>query len=236
MTAAAASAAELDALLAAARAVVFDFDGVLVESVEIKSAAFLALFPERPDLHPAIRRHHLRHVGRSRFEKLRWIHEELLQAPLAEAELEALAGRFSALVFEATVACPLVPGAEEALAALERAGLPAFIVSGTPQEELRAIVERRGMRRRFAGVWGSPPGKRQLLWALLAERALLPEEVLFVGDGLTDLEAARDVGVGFVLRATQEQEELLRDLEVPRIADLTVLAERLAAAPAERLG
>ncbi len=216
-------------LAAGARAVVFDFDGVIVESVEAKTAAFLTLFADRPDLHDAIRRHHLEHLGRSRHEKLAWIHRALLRDPLDADGLERLAERFSALVFEATVACPPVPGALETLAALAAAGLPAFVASGTPEHELRAIVERRGLAPRFAGVWGSPTPKPQILWRILAERALRPEELILVGDGVSDLRAAREVGVPFALRETEAQADLLGDLPVPRVADLFPLLELFSA-------
>ena len=48
-----------------------------------------------------------------------------------------------------------------------------------------------------------------------------------VGDGLSDYEAARRAGVPFILRQTAEQEELFRDLDVERVADLTELGARL---------
>jgi phosphoglycolate phosphatase-like HAD superfamily hydrolase len=215
-------------LVAGARAVAFDFDGVIVESVEVKTAAFLALFADRPDLHDAIRRHHLEHLGRSRYEKLSWIHRELLGEPLDETRLAELGERFSGLVFEATVACPLVPGAVATLEALAAAGLPAFVASGTPEEELREIIERRGLARHFEGVRGSPTPKTQILWRILAERALRPEELIFVGDGLSDHRAAWEVGLPFLLRETPDQAALFAGLPVPRCLDLSSLPELFA--------
>ncbi|MEZ5333351.1 MAG: HAD family hydrolase, partial [Thermoanaerobaculia bacterium] len=97
------------------RAVVFDFDGVIVESVEVKSRAFVELFPDRPDLHEAILEHHRDHLGLSRYEKIRWILAELLDEPADEERVDELAARFSDLVLDATVSCPLVTGAEETL-------------------------------------------------------------------------------------------------------------------------
>lgn len=228
--------ASLATLVAGARAVAFDFDGVIVESVAVKTAAFLELFAGRPDLHEAIRQHHLAHLGRSRYEKLAWIHRELLGEPLDEAQLQTLGQRFSDLVLEATVACPMVPGALECLEALSAAGVPAFLASGTPEEELRAIVERRGLARLFAGVWGSPVPKTQILWRILAERALRPEELILVGDGLSDLRASHEVGVPFVRRETADQAALFGDLPAPRVADLFPLLELFSGRVAEMKG
>ena len=45
------------------RAVVFDFDGVIIESGDIKTEAFLELFAAYPEHLPAIKRHHLDHLA-----------------------------------------------------------------------------------------------------------------------------------------------------------------------------
>ena len=65
---------------------------------------------------------------------------------------------------------------------------------------MREIVHERGLDRFFAGVYGSPASKAEILRRILAERELAPEEVVFVGDALSDYEGARAVGVPFVAR------------------------------------
>lgn len=206
-----------------ARAVVFDFDGVIVESVEVKSRAFVELFPERPDLHAAILEHHQDHLGLSRYEKLRWILTELLEEPADEARLEGLAASFSHRVLEATVASPMVRGARETLDALAAAGIPAFVASGTPEAELRTIVSRRGLAASFAGVWGSPRRKPEILADLLHRDGLEPSSVVMVGDGLSDWRAARESGVAFVWRETLAQRERFAGIDVVAIPDLLPL-------------
>lgn len=209
------------------RAVVFDFDGVIVESVEVKSRAFVELFPERPDLHAAILEHHREHLGLSRYEKLRWILEQLLGETAGRERVEELAAGFSHRVLEATVSCPLVPGARDTLDALAAAGIPAFVVSGTPQEELCTIVERRGLTSRFAGVWGSPRRKPEILEDLLDRFGLEPTEVVMVGDGLSDWRAARETGMPFVWRETPEQRSRFTDVDVVAVPDLHPLPDLL---------
>jgi HAD superfamily hydrolase (TIGR01549 family) len=210
------------------RAVVFDFDGVIVESVAVKSRAFVELFPDRPDLHEAILEHHQDHLGLSRYEKLRWILAELLGEPVDEGRVEELATAFSRLVLEATVRCPLVPGAAETLEALAAAGVPAYVASGTPEDELRTIVERRGLADRFRGVWGSPRSKPEILRRLLAGEALVPQAVVMVGDGLSDHRAAREAGVPFVWRETPQQRARFDGIEVVTVPDLRDLPHLLA--------
>lgn len=178
----------------APRAVVLDFDGVVLESNEIKTEAFGLLFPACAD--DAVRIH-LEDQGVSRYEKFRRIYREVLGRPLDEAEVERLDRRFSGLVRERVLACAFVPGAERFLAE-RHARCLLFVASATPQAELREIVAARGLRRYFRGVYGSPAAKREILAGILAAEALAPGEAVFVGDAAADRESAGAAGVPFV--------------------------------------
>jgi phosphoglycolate phosphatase-like HAD superfamily hydrolase len=211
------------------RAVVFDFDGVILESGDLKTEAFVELFADHPAaIVAAIRTHHLANLGVSRFVKFDWIHRELLGRPLDPAGRAALGERFAALVLDKVLGCPFVPGALDALDALAPA-MPLFVASGTPQAELDTIVERRDLRTRFRETWGSPREKPAILRDLLARHALTPGELLFVGDGTTDHDAAREVGVAFVARDTAPMRDEWRRRGVRRVDDLRGLAAAVAA-------
>ena len=120
------------------RAVVFDFDGVIVESGDIKTEAFLELFAAYPQHLAAIKRHHLDHLGISRFKKFAWIYDNVLHEPYDTGEKIRLGDRFSAIVFQKVCETPFVPGAREALEALARAGVHLVVASGTPRDEARS--------------------------------------------------------------------------------------------------
>ncbi len=209
------------------RAIAFDFDGVILESGLIKQQAFLELFAHRPELRARILAHHRRHLGVSRFDKIAWIHRELLGRALGPEELAAEGRRYSELVLERVLACPMVTGAKDLLRDLE-GRLLSFVVSATPQQELELIVAERGLAGHFHELHGAPAVKADVLAELMRRHRLAPHEMLMVGDGLSDYETARRAGVAFILRQTPEQEELFRDIEVERVADLTELGARLA--------
>lgn len=181
-------------------AVVFDFDGVIVESADIKTQAFIALYAEHGTAAVAAAvAHHQANGGISRRKKIRHIHHEHLGIRLSDDALEALCQRFSSLVEAAVVDCAAVAGAEDFLAAHHRR-LPLFVVSGTPHEELVRIVDRRRLAPYFAGVFGSPPEKPPTIRAILRRHRLAAANVLFVGDARTDYEAAAETGLRFIGR------------------------------------
>lgn len=186
------------------RAVAFDFDGVIAESVAVKTQAFARLFEdEGPDVVSQVVAHHLAHGGISRVEKIRHAYREILRRPLSDGRLQLLTDRFRQLVFEGVVEAAWVPGALEAIRVLHARGLSLYVVSGTPEDELREIVSLRALASYFTGVYGSPTTKDVLLSKVLGDR-LQPDELLFVGDAMTDFMGAQATRVRFVGRATSD--------------------------------
>lgn len=93
-------------------AIIFDFDGVLAESVDVKTRAFEALYAEYGDrIVEQVRDYHLQHGGISRFEKFRYYHEVLLGKTLTKDEENLLGDRFSQYVEDAVVKSVYVAGA-----------------------------------------------------------------------------------------------------------------------------
>ena len=97
------------------------------------------------------------------------------------------------------VAQVVVPGAGDALAALERDGWTMGILTNASTAEAVHHLDRMGLRGHFARVIGydvagpKPDPAGALTYA--RERRLAPSEVLVVGDGMTDMEAARRAGM-----------------------------------------
>lgn len=181
-------------------AIFFDFDGVLAESADIKTEAFRTLYaPYGAKVVAGALDHHRAHGGVSRRKKIRWCHKYLLGRRLSEDELEQLAQHFSRLVEDAVVESAWVAGARDALQRLH-GRLPMFVISGTPNDELRRIVGRRRMTGYFVEVHGSPPSKVPIIRDLLERYDLAADRVLFVGDSTTDYDAARATGVPFLGR------------------------------------
>ena len=203
------------------RAAVFDFDGVVLESADIKTHAFAALF----DGDERAVAHHLEHAGISRYEKFRHITVEILGRPYDAEEEQRLGDRFSALVLEEVLRCPFVPGARELL---ERRSAQArlFVASGTPEPELRDIVRARGLEPFFAGVYGTPATKDVIAARILADEGIAPHEAIFVGDAMTDLLGARAVGMPFVGRIPAGEPDPFAGEQVHTVATMAELDDQ----------
>lgn len=180
------------------QAIFFDFDGVIVNSTSTKTAAFRTLFHEYDNntIQEIVDYHHL-HGGISRVVKIDHAHRNIIGKPLDSAELERWAARYRALVIEEVIKVDWIAGVEQSLKKLTES-VPLFVISGTPEEELLEVVERRGMRRFFQEILGSPIKKPAHIGRLLNKYSLTPNRCVFIGDALTDYDAARETGLHFI--------------------------------------
>lgn len=210
-------------------AIIFDFDGVLVESVDIKTKAFAKLFEaEGADIVEKVVAYHLENAGVSRFDKFRFFYSEFLKKPLTEDLFQKLGRNFSELVIDEVVKAPYVPGAREFLEG-HAAEYQCFIASATPQEEMDEIIRRRQMQGYFKRVYGSPKKKGDIVHEILASfnLALSPQSFVYIGDTLSDYEAAKSNNVAFIARITNDNHTLFEDLDCLKLKDLMNLKEAL---------
>ena len=202
------------------KAVIFDLDGVIIESAEIKTRAFELLFADYPDKVGELVDYHKRNAGFSRFVKFRYFYEELLGRELTSEKEAELGERFSRIVLEQVLQAPLVPGAVDFLSRNKDRYL-LFVASGTPDEELRCIMDYRQLSGFFREIHGTPREKHEIIESILDRYPFTKKEVAFVGDAESDLAAAEKVGVSFIARVTPGDNQL-RDCRW-QVNDLTAL-------------
>ncbi len=195
---------------------------MLVESAAIKTEAFRALYADHGEQVVArVLAHHKEHEGISRVEKIRHCHLEFLGQDLNEADLAVLALHYSNMVVDAVVACPAVAGADDFLQR-HLGHTKMFVVSGTPETELRDIVDARGMTHYFQAVCGSPRRKEPIVEELLARQGLVAQNCLFIGDAMTDYRAAQATGLDFIGRVGANEDNPFPD-GTAVVGDLTEL-------------
>ena len=180
-------------------AVFFDFDGVILDSVNVKTDAFAQMFrPYGPDIEKAVVRYHLDNGGVSRYEKFRYFYEQLLGKTITEQELSDLGQQFSDLVVKKVIDSPFIAGAWDTLQQIRQNLIPAFVVSGTPDEEIKIIVNEKGLSSYFQEVHGSPRKKWEITADILFQRSLKSDKCIFIGDALSDYEAAQENWMHFL--------------------------------------
>ncbi len=202
--------------------IIFDCDGVILESVDAKTRAFARIGAEfGQDAADRLVMYHVRHGGVSRYAKFEWLFTEVLGRSISPEEKKRLGSLFEAYSLDEVLHCDLVPGVQEVLEAW-KGRVPLYVASGAPHEELVQVLEQRGLSGFFAGIYGSPPAKADILRKILQETGIHPAEAIMIGDSSTDQYAAEAVHTRFYGRG-----EYFRHSGYPWHADLTRLNAHL---------
>ena len=203
-----------------ARAVLFDLDGVLVDSYE---AWFLGV--------NAVARHFgLGPVSRERFGSI-WgqgIDADVRNLYPGRTPDEVRLA-YQAEIPRQEAAIRRNPEGPSTLARLRSAGVRTACVSNTQAGLAEAVVTGAGLAGAFDVVSGARPGLREkpapdMLLAALRELAVSPAEALMVGDSRFDEQAAAAAGVRFHRYDLREGISLLATIE--RVALLPPKAPR----------
>lgn len=180
-------------------AIFFDWDGVVTDSVGIKTECFVEMFSEYGEYIMAkVKKHHLQNGGMSRFDKLRIYYEEFLGVPVSDADINRHADRFASLVMKKILEAPFIPGAVDTIIKQYEKGTLLFVVSGTPTQEIRDIAQHRSLYKYFVDIVGSPKKKDYWVAYFIKKYHLKPERCLFLGDAMADYLAAKNNGVHFI--------------------------------------
>jgi len=205
------------------KVIILDFDGVILESLDIKTKAFLKVYQDYPEHADEIAQYHLQNGGVSRYKKFVHINTNILGIPIDDDKTEELANVFSKAVVEEMLQCPFVNGA---LGFLDKYSTVAnlYVASGTPQDELCFIVGKCGLAQYFCGVYGTPRTKAEIIQDILDKENVDNNVTVFVGDAITDYEGAKETNVPFIARINgQTPDNPFLKMDVTSVNDLEEL-------------
>ena len=176
------------------QALVFDMDGVILQSNEVKHQALLRLFEDFPEDLPEIAAYDRRSGGVPRRRKFAHIWREILCLCYSQDVEEEFVTRYAQILEEGLRRAPLVDGIREFLSSTP---IPKYVSSAAPQEEVERQLASRGLLDQFSAVFGSPTEKADALRTVIQRHACAPSEVLFLGDARADYEAAQAASTTF---------------------------------------
>jgi phosphoglycolate phosphatase len=192
--------------------VVFDFDGTLVDSNQVKIQAFYDILKSYDPEGVFVREVLQQCVNEDRYGITRQLAQRIVAqglVPLSTHSEEALSAQlaeaYTTTCQKKILTCPEVPGASVLLQWLLDKKIPAFINSRTPVEALNRLVELRNLSRYIARILGAPGSKLGNLRRIKEITGANPEKILFVGDSDDDMHAAAEFAchfAGVILRGT----------------------------------
>ena len=182
--------------------IIFDFDGVLVESNEIRFNGFRKLFRDYPKGQvEQLVNYSKANGGVSRYKKIEFFFNTIRKEPISSKSVNHWANQFSELVTQDILEARPVEGSLEFLEKYFNQ-FDFAIVSGSDQKELREVCKGRGIDSFFKIILGSPIEKKDNIATLLSDFKWERNKSLYVGDSNNDLEAAKANNIDFIGRSS----------------------------------
>lgn len=178
--------------------IIFDFDGVILDSVPIKTESYRKLFHGFPDdyVNQFVIYHEL-NGGISRYKKVQYFFEEFLNKKISENEILKYANKYSELTKEELSKPEYL--IQDTLNFIQKnhQNYNMHIASGADENDLKHICEQLELSKYFISIHGSPTVKSDLVKNILDLHAYQKDETVLIGDSVNDFDAADVHGIEF---------------------------------------
>lgn len=172
--------------------ILWDFDGVILDSMHIREYGFKEIF-KRYDSNAvnALLQFHRTNGGLSRYVKIRYFFERILNQNIEESQVIEYATVFSELMRKELINPVNLIADSVKFIKNNHSKLNFHIVSGSDQEELRFLCHELGLTDYFISILGSPTPKNALVSGILMAYNYNVTETCLIGDSINDYDAAR---------------------------------------------
>jgi phosphoglycolate phosphatase-like HAD superfamily hydrolase len=178
--------------------IIFDCDGVILNSNKLKSEAFYqTTVGWGENFANQFVHYHMNNGGVSRYLKFEYFFKEILKTNIDDQIMDRALMEYAEFVSQGLMNCEIASGLIQL-----RKNYPSSewaVASGGKQDELREVFFRRDIDKLFnAGIYGSPETKESIVRRLLDERKYENTSVLMLGDSLYDYQVALQNNIDFV--------------------------------------
>ncbi len=181
------------------KTIVFDCDGVILDSNIVKTEAYFRTAKNlgaSDKQAQALVDYHVKLGGISRYHKFDWYLREVLKQTVTDKAIQVFLDEFSRELEVGLMNCSIADGLQELRDATADAKW--MILSGGDQQEIRDLFAKRDLAKHFdGGLFGSPDNKDTVL-AREKANGHIKQPALFVGDSKYDFEASTNAGLDFI--------------------------------------
>lgn len=178
---------------------VFDFDGVIKDSVHVKTQAFEQIYRSYgSEVVEKVKTYHLENGGLSRYKKFEYYEKVLLKKKITNDEVNSLSNQFSDIVKNKVINSSPIPGVINFLDILKKNNILTVVNSATPLSELKEIIKQCNYEKYFQKIYGSPETKTNNLFSVMRDFDIQSKDIVFFGDAKNDLIAASETNISFI--------------------------------------
>ena len=178
--------------------ILWDFDGVILDSMKVRDFGFRQIFNkfDKNKVDELISYHNF-NGGLSRFHKIKYFYNKLLNKTIAEKQVQRYADSFT-VIMKKELSNPkhLIEDSVKFIKSHYR-DYNFHIVSGSEHNELNYLCEKLNLAKYFKSINGSPTAKINLVKSLLEKENYKKNETILIGDSFNDFEAAQINSIKF---------------------------------------
>ena len=187
------------------KTILWDFDGVILDSMKIRDWGFEEIFKIfDKDKVSQLLVYHRKNGGLSRYVKIRYFYEVILEKNITEKELQKYANQFSLLMKNKLVNPKNLIQDSLNFIKENHKKYNFHIVSGSDQNELRFLCKELKINHFFISIHGSPEPKNDLVKKLLKDLNYNKSETLLIGDSINDNNASKANNIFFLAYNNQK--------------------------------
>lgn len=193
--------------------IIFDFDGVILNSHNIKTNAFYKLFsPYGKKIAKQAKSYHQKNQGISRYIKFRHIFKKFLKKKISKNEMKTLDIKFKKNCFNKILKLK-IPTLLLKFFKNKKRNYDLFISTGMPQKEIEKIIKIKKINKYFKNVYGYPSSKIQHIKKIIKNK----KNTIFIGDALEDYYSAKYMKINFILKEHSKNKNILKNQKIYRI-------------------
>ncbi|WP_121021087.1 HAD family hydrolase [Helicobacter vulpis] len=181
------------------KVVVWDFDGVIFDSMHLKCAGYQRLFGDvSAQAWQAFEQYHYSSGGISRGEKIDYFYRHILGTPLDAHQVDALVLEFGKIIAKELFSKSHLNTEVLGFIQAHYQYYPFHVASAALHTELQLLCEFLEITPYFKSIEGSPPAKVKVVARLIKQHAYVPEQMVLIGDSHNDYLCARENGIAFL--------------------------------------
>ncbi len=207
--------------------IIFDFDGVILDSNNVKTIAFKNISKRfGKSQSNKLVEYHIKNGGKSRFLKIKWFVENVLKSK-NEDLIRNLVEEYGNEVSKSFESCSFRTDLFELKKKLK--GTQWSIASGGKQDEIVNLLENKFLLDIFDnGIYGSPTPKMEIVKnTILNAEKNVKNKFILIGDSFYDYECAKENGIKFIFASDwsdiKNPKELFKNKNITSIKGIEYL-------------
>lgn len=183
--------------------IIFDFDGVIINSHKTKTEAFQKIFLNfGKQTGYRSKMFHLDNIGKSRYFKFKYIYKHFIKKKINKKIINILDNQFEKYTSKKIINMKVSSYLLDFFNKKKKYNF--YISTSTPKTKIVDILKQKKILKYFKKIYGAPQSKYQHIKSIKKNKS----ESIFIGDSYEDFKVAKKLKIKFILKNNSENQFL----------------------------